>query len=149
MQIAQNTPPCVTSQCMEMRSETAQRFKPLNTETACGLSPPPRLPLEQAKKELEQASLGTADSSPQPASPSLWKVSFSRRRGGGGGGGDGGRQRRKKEGEERRQWRWWEGGGELLGTTACLPCRLGRTPPPAWRGIYGSEMGADMVGDLQ
>lgn len=42
---------------------------------------------------VREASLSTADSSPQPASLSLWKVSFNHRVGGGrgsGGGGEGG-----------------------------------------------------------
>lgn len=70
----------------------------------------PRLP----GSSVTEASLNTADSSPQPASPSLWKVSFNHC--GGGGGREGGRWR--------RQWGWR--GGEWLGTTAILPCRPGQ-----------------------
>lgn len=70
---------------------------------------------------VREASLSTADSSPQPASPSLWKVSLNHC-------GGGGQSREEgKGGRWRRQWGWWWG-GEWLGTTACLPCRVGRMP---------------------
>lgn len=60
-----------------------------NTNTAHGCRLPCALDYPWSKPSLpgsgvREASLSTADSSPQPASPSLWKVSFNHCGGGGG-----------------------------------------------------------------
>lgn len=84
-----NMPPCV-----KMRSETTQMFKAKHkhsSELWASLYMPwtnPGASQSLPGSRVREASLSTADSSPQPASPSLWKVSFNHC--GGGGGGEGG-----------------------------------------------------------
>lgn len=66
------------------RSETTQRFKPQH-ENSLQLRPPLPAPWTTpgaiqrvlGSGVKREASLSTADSSPQPASPDFWKVSFS------------------------------------------------------------------------
>lgn len=93
-----------------MRSETTQRFKP-KTQTqltvvgfpACALDYPCSKPSLPGSK-VREASLSTADSSPQPASPSLWKVSFNHWRGGGDERREGGREDSRVGGRRGEGW---------------------------------------------
>lgn len=123
-----------------------------NTKTAysCGLPClRPGLPLERSKGfwavELRerQASALQIHHLSLPLLISGKSVSATK----GGGGGEGGRQRRKGERGGSLVGGWGEGRG-LLGTTACLPCRLGNMPwiSPAWHGIYGSVLGEIKAG---
>lgn len=90
-------PPCVTSHCAtKLRSETTQSFKPKHSSHLwASLYVPWTTPgaSQVFQARVREASLSTADSSPQPASPFLWKVSPNHRGGGGGiaGGRGGGR----------------------------------------------------------
>lgn len=120
-----------------------------NTKTAysCGLPClRPGLPLERSKGFLavelrkRQASALQIHHLSLPLLPSGKSVSATK----GGGGGEGGREEREKEEAVGLVGK----GRGLLGTTACLPCRLGNMPwiSPAWHGIYGSVLGEIKAG---